>query len=47
MIKSVLQSVPSYIMSVFLLSNKLVDAIGLMINTFWWGNRGNMRRGLH
>lgn len=47
MIKSVLQPIPSYIMSVFLLPNKLVDAIEKMINAFWWGNGGNMRRELH
>ena len=27
MIKSVLQSIPSYIMSIFLLANKLIDPI--------------------
>jgi len=37
MIKSVLQSIPSYIMSIFLLPNNLVDAIEKMINNFWWG----------
>ena len=46
MIKSVLQSIHSYIMSVFLLPNKLVDAIEKMIYAFWWGNGGNLRRGL-
>jgi len=35
MIKSVLQSIPSYIMSVFLLPNKLVDAIEKIIDAFW------------
>ena len=47
MIKSILQSIPSYIMSIFLLPNKLVDAIEKMINVFWWGHGGNMRRGVH
>ena len=47
MIKSVLQFIPSYIMGVFLLPNKIVDAIEKMINAFWWGHGGNMRRGLH
>ena len=47
MIKSVLQSIPSYIMSIFLLPKKLVDAIEKMINAFWWGHGGNMRRRLH
>lgn len=35
LIKSVLQSIPSYIMSVYLLRNKLVDAIEKLINAFW------------
>jgi len=47
MIKSVLQFIPSYIMSIFFLPNKLVDAIEKMINAFWWGQGGNMRRGVH
>jgi hypothetical protein len=47
MINSVFQSIPSYIMSVFLLPNKLVDAIEKMTNAFWWGHGGSMRRRLH
>lgn len=34
MIKFVLQSIPSYIMSIFLLPNKLVDVIEKIINAF-------------
>jgi hypothetical protein len=47
LIKSVLQYIPSYIMSVYLLPNKLVDAIEKMINAFWWGHGGSTRKGLH
>ena len=47
LIKSVLQSIPSYIMSVYLLPNKLVDAIEKMINAFWCGHGGTTRKGLH
>jgi len=47
MIKSVLQSIPSYVMSIYLLPNKLVDAIEIMINAFWWGHGGSTRRGMH
>lgn len=36
MIKSVLQSIPSYIMSIHLLHNKLIDGIEKIINAFWW-----------
>jgi hypothetical protein len=43
MIKSVLQSIPSYIMSIYLLSNSVIDDIEKMINAFWWGERSNNR----
>ena len=41
MIKSVLQSIPSYIMSTYLLPNSVIDDIEKMINAFWWGGRSN------
>ena len=47
MIKSVLQAIPSYVMSVFLLPTTLVDEIEKMINGFWWGNGRSSRRGIH
>ena len=47
LIKSALQSISSYIMSVYLLPNKLVDAIEKMINAFWWGHGGSTRKALH
>jgi len=34
-------------MSVYLLPNKLVEAIEKMINAFWWGHGGSIRKGLH
>jgi len=43
MIKSVLQSIPSYIMSIYLLPNSILDDIEKMINAFWWGGRSNNR----
>jgi len=46
MIKPVLQSITSYIMSKFLLPPKLIDAIDKMINPFWCGHGGSMRRGM-
>jgi hypothetical protein len=37
MIKSVLQAIPSYVMSVYLLSKTTIKEIERMINSFWWG----------
>ncbi|MCH88259.1 pentatricopeptide repeat-containing protein, partial [Trifolium medium] len=42
MIKSVLQSIGSYVMSIFLLPKILIAEIEKMLNSFWWG-RGNSR----
>lgn len=47
MIKYVLQSIPSYVMSVFLLPTTLVYEIEKMINGFWWRHVGSSRRGIH
>jgi hypothetical protein len=48
MIKSVLQAIPSYVMSIFLLPSNLIDSIEKMINGFWWGNGGSSSsRGIH
>ncbi|CAJ2637655.1 unnamed protein product [Trifolium pratense] len=40
MIKSVLQAIPAYVMSMFILPSSFIDDIEKMINAFWWG-RGN------
>jgi ribonuclease HI len=37
MIKSVLQAIPSYVMSVYLLPETTVKEIERMMNSFWWG----------
>jgi hypothetical protein len=47
MIKSVLQAIPSYVMSIFLLPSSLIDAIEKMLNAFWWGHGGSNNRGIH
>jgi len=39
MIKSMLQSISSYIMSIYLLPNSVIDDIEKMINAFWLGGR--------
>ncbi|XP_058754632.1 uncharacterized protein LOC131627792 [Vicia villosa] len=36
MIKSVLQDIPAYVMSVFILLDTLVDDIKSMLNALWW-----------
>jgi hypothetical protein len=40
MIKSVLQSIPSYIMSIYVLPKTVVNDIEKMLNSFWWGGGG-------
>ncbi|XP_045802334.1 uncharacterized protein LOC123895912 [Trifolium pratense] len=41
MIKSVLQSIPTYIMSVYLLPDSTIRDIERMMNFFWWGGGAN------
>ncbi|GAU25475.1 hypothetical protein TSUD_71290 [Trifolium subterraneum] len=47
MIKSVLQSIPSYIMSIFLLPHSLSEDIEKMLNSFWWGHNQEHSKGIH
>ncbi|CAJ2667228.1 unnamed protein product, partial [Trifolium pratense] len=47
MIKSVLQAIPSYVMSMFILPSSLIDDIEKMLNAFWWGGGGNNNKGIH
>ena len=47
MIKSVLQSMPSYVMSIFRLPNNLLDEIEKMMNAFWWDHGGANNKGMH
>ncbi|PNY09444.1 ribonuclease H [Trifolium pratense] len=46
-IKSVLQAIPSYVMSMFILPSSFVDDIEKMLNVFWWGGGGNNNKGIH
>ncbi|GAU34127.1 hypothetical protein TSUD_66060 [Trifolium subterraneum] len=50
MIKSVLQAIPSYVMSMFILPTSLIADIEKMINAFWWrggNNNNNNNKGIH
>jgi hypothetical protein len=47
MIKSVLQAIPSYVMSIFLLPDTIISTIENMMNSFWWGCGGSRSRGIH
>ncbi|KAK2423594.1 hypothetical protein QL285_034041 [Trifolium repens] len=41
MIKSVLQAIPSYVMSIYLLPEGTIKDIERMMNSFWWGGGTN------
>lgn len=43
LIKAVLQSIPTYIMSCFFLQGNLIHSIETAIREFWWGD-GNSRK---
>jgi len=47
LIKSVLQSIPTYFMSIFSLPSTLCDEIEKMLNSFWWGHSGAQNKGIH
>ena len=47
MIKSVLQFIPTYVMSIFQLPATLIDSIEKMMNSFWWGHGSSTHRGIH
>jgi hypothetical protein len=46
MIKSVLQAIPSYVMSLFLLPGTIITTIEKMLKSFWWGCGGSNNRGI-
>ncbi|PNY09255.1 ribonuclease H [Trifolium pratense] len=43
LIKSVLQSIPSYVMSVYIIPETTIKEIERMFNSFWWGGGSNNR----
>jgi hypothetical protein len=47
MIKSVLQSIPTYVMSIFQLHSTLIESIEKMMNSFWWGHGKTTHIGIH
>jgi len=47
MIKSVLQAIPSYVMSIFHLPTTLINSIEKMMNSFWWGHGRTSQWGIH
>jgi hypothetical protein len=47
MIKSVLQTIPFYVMSIFLIPHSLSDNIEKMMNSFWWGNNKDHSQSIH
>jgi len=47
MIKSVLQVIPSYVMSLFHLPTTLITTIERMMNSFWWGHGCTTHRGIN
>jgi hypothetical protein len=47
MIKSVLQAILSYAMSIFQLLTTLITTIERMINSFWWGHGNTTSRGVN
>jgi hypothetical protein len=47
LIKSVLQSIPTYFMSLFTILSSLCDEIEKMMNSFWWEHSGASTKGIH
>lgn len=47
LLKSVLQSIPTYTMGVFMLTDNLLKEVEVVLNSFWWkgkwGNEGGIR----
>lgn len=46
LIKAVVQAIPTYVMSVFILPKKFCDSIASMVTRFWW-SQNNKERGIH
>lgn len=46
MIKLVLQAIPSYVMSTYLLPTSVCEEIEKMMNSYWWGSNGANNKGI-
>jgi hypothetical protein len=46
MIKTVLQAIPSYVMSVYILSGTTITETERMIYSLWWWGGGNNKNGI-
>jgi hypothetical protein len=44
LIKAIVQAIPTYCMSVFLLPKVLCKSLNTLINKFWWGHKANHNR---
>lgn len=47
LVKSVLQSLPSYVMNLFLLTQGICDDLQKMMARFWWGSKADGSRKIH
>ena len=46
LLKTVVHSIPSYVMSVFLIPLCLCEELERMMNSFWWGKNGRVHDGI-
>lgn len=46
LLKSVAQAIPSYCMGAFLIPHSLYDELQRMMNSFWWGQKGQPSKGI-
>lgn len=47
LLKTVVQAIPSFVMSVFVIPKMLCEELERMMNSFWWGTKEHGKRGIH